>query len=218
MRFGWAALLLLAFCACGNWKTDPATLTARSVPAAGMACNACHAYPPQDSNHVYHLYQVVPDKFANGAVTCLACHRKSLQAREVAVLDTFFRNPDPLADLEQVSSLNYPVGNPPNPFSASVRSWPVDSVVARPQTHPVAQFGRPPAAEDEIAEYMTGLAHLNGTVDVIFDPKHSDPERFAGQTASFNPKEETCSAVACHPGNGPYRFASPGKGLPALGE
>jgi hypothetical protein len=67
-----------------------------------------------------------------------------------------------------------------------------------------------------MTEFMTGLAHLNGTVDVIFDPKHSDPARFGGVSATFNPKEETCSAVACHPGDNPYRFAAPSKGLPVL--
>jgi hypothetical protein len=218
MRLGLAALALIILGACGNWKTDPATLTARSeIAAAGMSCVACHAYPPQDSNHLYHLYQTVPDKFANGAVTCLACHSHSLQGRKVAVMDTFFRNPDPLGDLEQVSSINYPVTSPSDTFSIRVRGWPIDSVVARPQNHPVAQTGRPPP-NGEITEYMTGLAHLNGMIDVLFDPKHSDPARFEGISATYNPKQETCSAVACHPGNGPYRFAAPRKGLPGLKE
>ena len=69
-----------------------------------------------------------------------------------------------------------------------------------------------------IQEYMTGLAHLNGTVDVEFDPKYSDPDRFGGASAAFHPAEETCSAVSCHPTDGPYRFAAPRKGLPGLKE
>jgi hypothetical protein len=204
--------------ACGTWKTDPATLTARSAPGAAMACNSCHAYPPQDSNHVYHLYQTVPDKFANGEITCLACHRNSLQAREVVVLDTFFRNPDPDGDIPYVSSINSPVTPTSDPFYTLARGWPVDSVVARHQTHAIAQSGQPPMAPGEIAEFMTGLAHLNGTVDVAFDPKYSEPAKFGGMSATFNPKEETCSAVACHPGPDPYRFAAPRKGLPGLKE
>lgn len=217
MRSGLIALVIaLLLAACGNWKTDPATLTARTASVAGMACNSCHAYPPQDSNHLYHLYQTVPDKFANGAVTCLACHRNSLQARDVALPDTFFRNPDPDGDIPYVSSLNAPITSPADTFNASVRKWPIDSIVIRRQTHPIPRTGPPPSGD--IAEFMTGLAHLNGTVDVAFDPKHSDPARFGGMAATFNPKEETCSAVACHPGNDPYRFAAPRKGLPGLKE
>ena len=217
MRLGLAALVLAFLCACGNWKTDPATLTARTAPASGMSCVACHAYPPADSNHSYHLYQTVPDKFANGAVTCLACHNNSLASRVVAMQDTFFRNPDPLGELPYVSSMNYPVTSPADTFSIRVRGWPIDSIVARPQTQPIPQSGRP-SLNGEITEFMTGLSHLNGTVDVAFDPKHSDPARFGGASATFNPKEETCSAVACHPGDNPYRFAAPGKGLPGLKE
>ncbi len=218
MRFGLAALILAGLLlACGNWKTDPAALTARSAPAAGMGCANCHAYPPQDSNHLYHLYQTVPDKFKDGAITCLACHRNSLLATEVALADTFFRNPDPLGDIPYVSSMNAPVSSPADTFETRVRGWPIDSIVLRHQTHPRLQTGRP-VPDSGLAEYMTGLAHLNGTVDVIFDGKYSDPTRFSGTSASYNAKEETCSAVNCHPGDGPYRFAAPRKGLPGLKE
>jgi hypothetical protein len=218
MRLVLAALgLACLILACGNWKNDPAALTARSGPATGMGCTNCHAYPPQDSNHLYHLYQTTPDKFANGPITCLACHRNSLRATEVALADTFFRNPDPLGDIPYVSSMNAPVTPTSDPFNREVRGWDIDSIVIRRQTHPVAQTGRPPP-NGEMTEFMTGLAHLNGTVDVVFDPKHSDQARFGGMSATFNPKEETCSAVACHPGNDPYRFAAPSKGLPGLKE
>jgi hypothetical protein len=165
------------------------------------------------------LYRVLPDKFVNGEVTCLACHSKSLASRVVAVQDTFFRNPDPSEDPPWASSLNAPVNLPTDTFEIRVRSWPIDSIVARPQTHPMPQSGRPsPVSDSGIVEFMTGLAHLNGSIDVVFDPKHSDPARFGGMPASFNPKQETCSAVACHPGDNPYRFAAPSKGLPGLKE
>ena len=218
MRFGMALLAaaLMLLSACGDWKTDPDTLTARTGPAAGMACNACHAYPPQDSNHLYHLYQTVPDKTINGPVTCLSCHRNSLKSQEVAVADTFFRNPDPLGNPPEVSSVNYPIVSPADTLAIQARSWPIDSVVLWPQTHPVLQPGRPvPPPDSGLAEYMTGLAHLNGIIDVVFDPKHSDLTRF-GDSAAFNPRQETCSAVSCHPTDGPYRFAAPAKGLPGL--
>lgn len=217
MRLGLAALVLACLMACGNWKTDPASLTARSAPATGMGCANCHAYPPQDSNHLYHLYQTVPDKFANGAITCLACHRNSLLATEVALADTLFHNPDPLGDIEHEYSMNVPVTSPADTFEIRVRTWPIDSILIRHQTHPRLQTGRP-ATDTGLSEFMTGLAHLNGTVDIVFDPKASDPARFGGASASYNAKEETCSAVSCHPGNDPYRFAAPRKGLPGLKE
>jgi hypothetical protein len=218
MRYALTAFVLACLLmACGNWKTDPATLTARTGPATGMGCMNCHAYPPQDSNHLYHLYQASADKFVNGAITCLACHRNSLIATEVALADTFFRNPDPLGDIPYVSSMNAPVSTPADTFEIRVRTWPIDSVVVRHQTHPVPQPGGPASAGD-IAYFMTGLAHMNGTMDVVFDPKHSNPARFGGASASYNAKEETCSAVDCHPGDDPYRFAAPSKGLPGLKE
>jgi hypothetical protein len=63
---------------------------------------------------------------------------------------------------------------------------------------------------------MTALAHMNRKVDVLFDARNSDSARFNGERASFNPKQETCSAVACHPGDKPYSFGSVAKGLPEL--
>jgi len=219
MRFALAAFVLACLLmACGNWKTDPATLTARSAPATGMGCMNCHAYPPQDSNHLYHLYQASGNKAVNGEITCLACHRNSLIATEVVLADTFFRNPDPLGDIPYVSSMDAPLTIPPDTFNLRVRTWPIDSIILRHQTRPVPQHGRPAPADTGLVEFMTGLAHMNGTVDVIFDPKHSNPARFGGASASYNAKEETCSAVDCHPGDDPYRFAAPSKGLPGLKE
>jgi hypothetical protein len=72
--------------------------------------------------------------------------------------------------------------------------------------------GTPP----NFREYMTGLAHLNGTVDVVFDLNVSKPEAFNGQKASFNPTLETCSAIACHGDAKPYRWPAPSKNLKAL--
>lgn len=202
-------VLVTAAClsACGDWKTDPASLTARTTSAPGMACNACHAYPPLDSNHIYHLYLTVPDKFKNGPITCLDCHRNSLQVQTVAVPDTFFRD---VADSISASSLNNPVSSPSDTFAIRLRSLPRDSIVMRIQDHPFLQPGRP-VPDSGLAEFMTGLAHLNGTVDVKFDAKHSDPARFGGDSAVFNPKEETCSAVACHPGTIPTGSPRPAK-------
>jgi len=85
------------------------------------------------------------------------------------------------------------------------------------QNHPVPQPERP-GAHPLFQEFVTSLAHLNGTVDVAFDPKNSAPAQYGGDSAGFNPESETCSAVACHPGGKDYRWAAPRKGLPALPE
>lgn len=211
-----AAFAGLIWAGCSGSEREGGSLTARDPAAArGMDCAACHAYPPRDTNHLYHLYREVADKRFNGVITCLDCHRGSLQAREIVLIDTFFRDSDPDTDRPgRYSSLDFPVGDPPDPFALRIRSWPVDTLIVRNQNRPVAQPGRA-IPDSGVADFITALAHLNGTVDVRFDAKLSDPARF-GDSASFNPKQETCSAVACHPGDGPYRFASPRKGLPAL--
>jgi hypothetical protein len=214
MRSAYALLALLLLAACGDWKQDPAALTARSGPAPGLECAACHNYPPQDSNHLYHLNVAGGNKYANGPITCLDCHRASLQWRVETLLDTFFIDPDP-TNLNRQSSVDWPVRSPADSFALAIRTWKIDSVHVLHQNRPIVQASRP-VRTGGLAEYMTGLAHLNGTVDVIFDPKNSDPDRFGGDSAAFHPKEETCSAVACHPTDNPYRFAAPRKGLPGL--
>ena len=44
--------------------------------------------------------------------------------------------------------------------------------------------------------------------------------QFGGDSATYNPTQESCSAVACHPGSGPkvYSWGSVAKGLPELKE
>lgn len=213
--------MVLAGLACCLWAAcgqDRAALTSKAPTAArGMDCAACHAYPPQDSNHIYHLYRDVADKRFNGVITCLDCHIASLRYETVVLPDTFFSDSDPDTDRPgRYSSLDFPVGSPPDSFALRIRTWPVDTLIVRRQNRPFPQSGRT-IPDSGLADFMTSLAHLNGTVDVRFDPKLSDPVRF-GDSAAFHPKEETCSAVACHPGDGPYRFASKAKGLPGLKE
>jgi hypothetical protein len=70
--------------------------------------------------------------------------------------------------------------------------------------------------EHELREWVTGLAHMNGTVDVVFDATISDTARFLGARAEFNPKMETCSAISCHSKDGLYRFEACSKNLPGL--
>lgn len=208
--------LALALCACGDWKQDPAELTARGQRAEGFGCAACHSYPPQDSNHLYHLYVAVGNKYANGPVTCVDCHRASLQFREVVLLDTLFLDPDadPSFHITQ-SGVDWPVRTAEDTFAIRIRTWKVDTIRELRQNRPLDQAGNP-ALADTLVGFMTSLAHLNGSVDVLFDPKYSEPDRFGGDSAAFHPREETCSAVSCHPTDGPYRFAAPAKGLPGL--
>jgi hypothetical protein len=204
----------LALAACGEWKNDAGELTARSAsPAPGMACDACHAYPLLDKNHDYHLNTAPSNRDLNGRITCLDCHGRSIRGVPVVVIDTLFRdtvtsegsftsaNPDPLAR---------------NSEGHIIRTQELARVDTLHQNHPVAQPGRPAAASG-FQEYVTTLAHLNGTVDVAFDPRNSNPANWGGDTAFFNPKLETCSAVECHPaGEKVYRWAADRKGLPEL--
>ncbi len=66
----------------------------------------------------------------------------------------------------------------------------------------------------DIQEYMTGLAHMNNKVDVVFDRNITNKIKFGGDTAVYNPQKETCSAIACHENSGPYSFSAPSKGIP----
>jgi hypothetical protein len=98
-----------------------------------------------------------------------------------------------------------------------IRSLTLIQVDTLRQNHPIAQPDRP-GARPLFREYVTALAHLNGSVDVAFDPRNSDPALYGGDSARFDPQKETCSAVACHPGGLDYRWAAPNKGLPRLPE
>lgn len=197
---------------------DSGALNARGAPADGMGCAACHAYSPLDSNHVYHLQRNIPDKRINGAITCLDCHNQSLAWREEVLNDSFYHDPDPASRFPgNYSTVDFPVTGTGNPPPLLIRGWHFDSVIVRRQRHPLPQAGRTPAPGGLI-EYMTGLAHLNDSVDVVFDANVSDTARFQGAHAAFNPREETCSAVACHQDAVPYRFVSKAKGLPGSKE
>jgi hypothetical protein len=213
------AALALAGC---NLQEDPAQLTARTSASAvqGARCMSCHQYPLQDTNHVYHLYHTTGDKHVNGSITCMDCHSMSIQYTNVVLQDSFWHDTtsDPVKNNPGTfSSLDRPTSDPTDSLAPIIRTYHLDSVIARPQRHPIPL----PKQRDytpSLTEYMTGLAHMNGQVDVVFDPRVSDTARYGGAKADYNPQEETCSAVACHP-SGPniaYRFAAPSKGLSEL--
>lgn len=204
-----AAALLLA---CGDWKTDPASLTARTAaPAKGPDCASCHGYPLMDRNHQYHLFEAGGNRELNGAITCFDCHSQAIQFRDVVLFDTVYEEPSG----ERWRTQSHP--NPGDTTSSGlvIRSLLLVRVESLPQQHPLPMPARP-GSVPAFQEYITTLAHMNGRVDVHFAGRNSRPFLFEGQSASFNPTQETCSAVACHPNPGAYSFGSKAKGLPAL--
>lgn len=203
--------MALGLAACGEWKNDPDSLTAKSTaPVLGASCSACHGYPLQDTNHDYHLFKAGSNQDLNGAITCLDCHANSIKSRAVTLFDSVFQD---TATLEIFFSLSHPGDSARTSEGKRIRSLDLLRVDTRIQNHPIAMPTRPGALPD-FQEYLTSIAHMNGKVDVNFDPRNSNPVEFGGDSASFNPKMETCSALACHPGPGAiYRFSSAAKGL-----
>ncbi|MDQ3001625.1 MAG: hypothetical protein M3Y08_10235 [Fibrobacterota bacterium] len=209
-------LAALGFClclgACGEWKMDSSELTARSsTPVMGPDCASCHGYPLKDLNHEYHLEKTAGNRDLNGKISCMDCHSQSIRFREVVLLDSVYEE----ASGEQYRTLIFPNPNDTSSDGNVIRRLLLLEVDTLPQHQPVPAPDRP-GAKPRFQEYITALAHMNEKVDVVFDSRNSMPGRFAGQQASYNPTQETCSAVACHPGDKPYSFGSVSKGLPIL--
>ncbi len=169
-------------------------------------CSACHNYPLQDGNHHLHLLEEGGNRMLNGRITCADCHNTSVPSIPVMVLDTLFEDP--------ATGTSYYSSEPH--ASISNGAWKMISIDTLIQNHPITAH-REKGPTPKILEWVTGIAHMNGTIDVVFDDRNSDTVRFHGERAHFNPARETCSAVACHPGYFPYRFAAPAKGLSFLG-
>ncbi len=168
-------------------------------------CAFCHNYPLNDHHHLLHLTYESGKRFLNGLITCADCHNTAVPASPVAVLDSMLE--EPITGNHFFTSDSYD----PDPE----RKWKVVRIDTLIQNHPGTinrQSGSPP----RIQEWITGIAHMNGTIDVVFDPKNSDSVRFQGEKATYNPIRETCSAVACHGGMFPYRSAATSKGLSFL--
>jgi hypothetical protein len=101
------------------------------------------------------------------------------------------------------------------PDDVELRTFPlvrVETLVVRRALPAPIRSGSLPA----MREWMTGLAHMNGTVDVVFNSTSHDTAKFHGQRATYNPEAQTCSAVDCHPNHGTYRWSIPSLGLPTL--
>jgi hypothetical protein len=215
-----AVFAIAGFWGCGDLKMDAAELTARA-PSSGTAsstqpgldCASCHAYVLTDSNHLFHLFRTTPNYQLNGPITCLDCHATAIQSRPTALQDSIFADKDGV----EWSALDYPV-IPGSPSQADTlrRDYTLARIDTLNRNLPLAVPARPGAAPERgLTEWMTGLAHMNGVVDVAFEPRVDDTAQFAGAHASYNPTQESCSAIACHPnGDKEWGFASPSKGLP----
>jgi hypothetical protein len=198
--------------ACGDFKMESSALTARTAnPGPGPDCASCHGYPLEDYNHEYHLEKTAGNRKLNGKITCLDCHSASIRFRAVTVIDSVFQD----TSGEQRPASEYPNASDTTPGGRLVRSLPLLKVDTLLQHRPFPAPDRP-GPEPRFQEFITSLAHMNGNVDVVFDSRNSRPEEFDGDSASFNPTQETCSAVACHPGPKTYSWGSTAKGLPVL--
>lgn len=194
--------MLAAVCGCRN-ETPGLTSVSKSAQS-GPDCASCHAYPLRDTNHVFHLFKTDSSITNNRPITCLHCHNTSIRGRDTAFQDSVFLDSNGI----EFNSLGYP-------DIPEIRELPLARVETLVRNRPIAMPPRP-GPEPEIREWMTSLAHMNGVVDVVFDTSSIDTSRFHGASAAFNPKEATCSAMACHPNQGIYRWAVPSRNLPIL--
>jgi len=203
----------LLFSSCDKGLIPSEVLTSHSFESKpNMACDACHAYPLTDRNHDYHLTTASSNRLLNGRITCLDCHNHSIRGQSVILFDTLYLD---TANGEKSYTSLHPNVTDMNSQGRIIRNLALIEVDTLFQNHPIAQADRP-GAQPQFQEYVTALAHLNGFVDVAFDPRNSSPDQYGGDSASFDPRQETCSAVACHTGGKDYRWAAPNKGLPAL--
>jgi hypothetical protein len=208
MRFMAVAVISVIWITLESCKLQNPDLTATSqVAQSGPNCASCHAYPLLDTNHIYHLITEPGTNIRNDEpITCLHCHNRSIAGRDTTFLDSIFV--DTLGI--QFSSLVYP--DIVEFRHAPYRIGRVENVVRfRPIGAPLR-----PGRQPELREWMTSLAHMNGKVDVDFNKTSIDTARFKGEAANYNPDELTCSAVACHPNPGKYRWPAPSRGLPTL--
>lgn len=197
MRIGWGIILaccagLLGAC---RWEADPRDLTAETAAAQpGPDCASCHAYVGIDDPHDFHMNEIGRDHADNSPITCLDCHATAIASAITPLLDSIFV--DTYGDT--ISLLN-------NPYDPDIHGYPMVRVDTLRRQLPISMPGKP-GISPPYQEYVTSLAHLNNTLDVAFDLRSSDTARFSGSSARYNPKDLTCSAVACHGRGNAYRW------------
>ncbi len=208
LRYFFPLSLGLFFLACNSWIPEENALATRTTETQETAnCASCHTYPVGGVNHQYHLLHTDKMKPGNGKITCLDCHYNSLQSRDVKIMDSIF--------MDTVNQVNnsystYDFGDNTQ-FRNSILQGAyvfhhVDTLI---EHHPIPVPYN--SRSTLMQEWITSMAHLNGTVDVKFDPRYTDLKRFNDTAATFNPKMETCSAVACHPTGGAWAWPAPSK-------
>lgn len=212
LRFPFGLYLPAALLLAGCLQKEELVARTSGPAAMGPDCASCHAYPLKDTNHVFHLFEGDSSKAINGPITCLDCHSTALAKRSHVFLDTIYR--DSIGN--DWSSWDFPLTPGETTLADTIRTYPLLKVDTVAQDRPIPAPARP-GLQPAWQEYVTGLAHMNGKVDVEFHPRVSNPAKFSGLKAEFLPEKETCSAVACHPNQNPFwRFADPIKGLKQL--
>jgi hypothetical protein len=202
MRVTLALLLGAALSGCIQVMSSKELTGKGDTQPVGANCSSCHPYALKDQNHFYHIVYVdMYVKRVNGTVTCLDCHKSSLQYRRVTLMDSIYQDSAGVVR----SLLDHPLWE-------GLREGVLIRVDTLVQNQPIPS-PRVVPGEYEIQEWMTGLAHMNGRMEVEFDSSVTDAGRFMGARAEFNPQRETCSAISCHERPYPYRFAAPSKGL-----
>jgi hypothetical protein len=207
MRSAWAGILIVLFWGCETSHRNDLQALASAEPM-GPNCASCHYYPPRDPNHVFHLSNFTAFS-KNGNITCRDCHTESILGHPTLVFDSIFVKDDSLNRPLQWNGLAYP-------DFEFIRDWILLRVDTLHQIRPVEQPGYTQST-GYLKQWMTGVAHLNGVIDVDIDSINSDTSRFEGHWAVFNPSEQSCSAVQCHRTGVDYRWPNPSKGLPARG-
>ncbi len=204
-------LASLAFPGCQGWIPNEPSLASRTgASPVNSDCSSCHAYPVGGVNHQFHLLHADSLKLGNGPITCLDCHRTSLREKDVTLYDSVF------ADSHGQSASAYDAGTRSS-FRDSIARGAyllarVDTLIHhRPIPVPLDTL-----RVTFLQEWMTGMDHLNGVLDIRFDAANSDTARYRGRSAVYDPTLETCSAVACHKHDDPYRWPAPSKGLGGL--
>ena len=198
--------LLLAGCE----ALDQGDLSARTTASqAGAACASCHAYPLRDLHHQYHLFnadtlRIV--KNVNGRITCVDCHADAMASQTHLLLDSIC--------VDALKPSGWSSFDEQTDFRKCLQSNPLGRVDTLRQHRPVPMPPRP-GEVPILEEWMTGMAHMNGRVDVKFDIRVSDTLLYPGG-AEWNADALTCSAVACHEHAGHYRWAIPSQGLPGM--
>jgi hypothetical protein len=198
-------------CSCDfSTPVEPGLKSLASGTPVPSNCASCHQYPVGGVNHQFHLLHADSLKNGNGPITCLDCHSSSLAERDEIILDSVFTN------LKGKTFSSYDSG-----FNAAFRDsisrgrYVLSKVDTLVHHRPVPLEG-PAQRITFLREWMTAGDHLNGVVDVKFDIRNSNVTRYKGGLAAFDPNQETCSAVACHTHDTPYRWPAPSKGLTGL--